>query len=276
MSTLYLVGVPIGNWGDITLRALETLKNVDVIACEDTRKAGKMLEHYNIKRPRMVSHHAHNEHQSAAGVIKLLQEGKPVAYISDAGMPAISDPGYLLARNCRNAGIKVDVIPGVSAVTTSLLHTSLPNDRFVFAGFLPTKANERKQKLQTLSNLPYSIVIYEAPHRLIETMDNIEATFGNRNVSLCRELTKVHEEVLTGNVAEIRETLKRREQVLGECVLILEGKANQAEQVDLTTLVQTEIDAGLSGKQIKEKISGATGIKKNVVYAKYLELTTKN
>ena len=201
-QTLYLVGTPIGNLGDMTMRGLEVLKGVDTIAAEDTRHTGKLLHHFQIKTPQ-ISYHQHNEQQRIPDLIERLQSGKSIALVTDAGMPGISDPGYLLVAACVAAGIRVIPIPGVTAVITAVSASGLPSDRFVFEGFLPAKGQERKDRLQSVEGDARTLVFYESPHRLRQTLADFAQTFGvDRQIVLGRELTKLHEEFWRGNIAE--------------------------------------------------------------------------
>ena len=201
-QTLYLVGTPIGNLGDMTMRGLEVLKGVDTIAAEDTRHTGKLLHHFQIKTPQ-ISYHQHNEQQRIPDLIDRLQSGKSIALVTDAGMPGISDPGYLLVAACVAAGIRIIPIPGVTAVITAVSASGLPSDRFVFEGFLPAKGQERKDRLQSVEGDARTLVFYESPHRLRQTLADFAQTFGvDRQIVLGRELTKLHEEFWRGNIAE--------------------------------------------------------------------------
>ncbi|MCB0494814.1 MAG: 16S rRNA (cytidine(1402)-2'-O)-methyltransferase [Cyclobacteriaceae bacterium] len=221
-TKLYLVPTPIGNLKDITLRALEILKAVDVILAEDTRTTGQLLKHYDIKQP-LVSYHAHNEHSAVPRVISKLEEGQIIALVTDAGTPGISDPGYLVVREALAHGFKVEALPGATAFVPALVKSGLPSDRFVFEGFLPHKKG-RQTRLQQLSEEPRTIVLYESPHRLLKTLSQLEEFFGEeRKISVSRELTKLYEETVNGTVKEVMAhfetgTLK------GELVIIIEGR----------------------------------------------------
>lgn len=213
---------PIGNLGDITFRALDTLRKVDVIACEDTRTSSKLLKHYDIVTP-CVSYHEHNERSRAPQLVERMQGGETVALISDAGTPGISDPGFYLARECWRAGIRVEVLPGASAVITALVASGLPCERFVFEGFLPAKKG-RKSRIQNLAEEERTVVLYESPHRAAKTMRDLAEALGpGRRATVVRELTKIHEEVLAGTVSELAEILAARERVRGEIVIVVEG-----------------------------------------------------
>ncbi len=219
---LYLVPTPIGNLKDITLRALEVLKEVDVILAEDTRTSGKLLKHFEISTP-MQSHHMHNEHKTVTNVVRRITNGETVALISDAGTPAISDPGFLLTRACVEAGIEVDCLPGATAFVPALVNSGLPNDKFIFEGFLPVKKG-RQTRLKILAEETRTMIFYESPHKLIKTLTHFEEYFGtDRLVSVSREISKLHEETQRGTVTEVlaHYTLKPPK---GEIVIVVSGK----------------------------------------------------
>ena len=224
MSKLYLVPTPIGNLEDITLRAIRILKEVDLILAEDTRTSGKLLKHYEIDTP-MQSHHMHNEHKTVEAILKRLKSGETIALISDAGTPAISDPGFLLTRACIENNISVDCLPGATALIPALVNSGLPSDKFVFEGFLPVKKG-RQTRLKLLSEEVRTMIFYESPHKLIKTLNDFDAHFGKeRKVSVSRELTKMHDETIRGTAAYVKEhfTVKPPK---GELVIIVEGKKN--------------------------------------------------
>lgn len=220
-GTLYIVPTPIGNLGDITLRALEVLKGVDLILAEDTRTSGKLLSHYGISTPRR-SYHMHNEHRVAAGIVEELAKGASMALISDAGTPGISDPGFLLVRAGLEAGIRVECLPGATALIPALVASGYPSDRFVFEGFLPQKKG-RQTRLQALAEESRTMVFYESPHKLLKTLEQFEATFGKqRPVSVSRELTKLYEETVRGTLEEVLAHF-RKHPPKGEFVLVVAG-----------------------------------------------------
>lgn len=235
---LYLVATPIGNLADITLRALEVLKQADRIACEDTRQTVKLLNHYGITTP-MVSYHEHNERQRAAELIELLKRGSSIAVVSDAGTPGISDPGAVLVREAIDAGIQVIPIPGANAAINALIASGLPAGEFHFIGFLPEKAGARRTRLELLAarsrESAETLIVYEAPHRIAETLADMEATFGpSVRIVAARELTKIHEEFIRGTIAEVRARLTERDRVRGEFVLLIEAdkSGNQRDSQD--------------------------------------------
>ncbi|MCB0485467.1 MAG: 16S rRNA (cytidine(1402)-2'-O)-methyltransferase [Flavobacteriaceae bacterium] len=222
MSKLYIVPTPIGNLEDMTFRAIKVLKEVDFILAEDTRTSGKLLKHFEITTP-MQSHHMHNEHKMVERIVEKLQSGQSIALISDAGTPAISDPGFLLTRACVQQGIEVECLPGATAFVPALVNSGLPNDRFVFEGFLPIKKG-RQTRLQQLAEEERTMIFYESPHKLIKTLSQFMEYFGeDRQASVSRELTKLYEETIRGTLKEI---LTHFEQKLpkGEFVVIVEGR----------------------------------------------------
>ena len=222
MSKLYLVPTPIGNLEDMTFRAVSVLKEVDFILAEDTRTSGKLLKHFEIATP-MHSHHMHNEHKSVEGVVKRIKAGEICALISDAGTPAISDPGFLLTRACVQNNIDVECLPGATAFVPALVNSGLPNDKFVFEGFLPVKKG-RQTRLKLLTEEKRTMIFYESPHKLVKTLGHFAEYFGaDRQVSVSRELTKLFEETKRGTVTEVLEYYTNKPPK-GEIVVVLEGK----------------------------------------------------
>ncbi len=220
---LYLVPTPIGHLEDITLRALRTLREVDIILAEDTRKTGILLKHYDIRKP-LRSHHAFNEHQAVDALVAQLQSGQTMALVSDAGTPAISDPGYLLVRACLAAGVALECLPGPTALIPALVKSGLPTDRFAFEGFLPVKKG-RQTRLTALVTDPRTLVFYESPHRLLRTLQQLAEVFGaERRASVSRELTKIHEETINGTLSTLAAHYSEKN-VKGEIVLVVEGAA---------------------------------------------------
>ncbi|TRO67431.1 16S rRNA (cytidine(1402)-2'-O)-methyltransferase [Christiangramia sabulilitoris] len=223
MGKLFLVPTPIGNLEDITFRAIKVLKEVDLILAEDTRNSGKLLKHFEINTP-MQSHHMHNEHKTVDHVVSRIQSGETIALISDAGTPAISDPGFLLTRACVEAGLEVDCLPGATAFVPALVNSGLPNDKFIFEGFLPVKKG-RQTRLKILAEENRTMIFYESPHKLIKTLGNFVEYFGGeRKVSVSREITKMHEETIRGTAAEVLKHYTDRPPK-GEIVVIVEGKS---------------------------------------------------
>ena len=277
---LYLVATPIGNLGDITLRALDVLRRVDRIACEDTRQTQKLLNHFEIATP-TVSCHQHNEHTRATELIQNIKAGKAIAVVSDAGVPGISDPGGQLAAQAIAAGVAVIPIPGANAALSALVASGLPTDEFHFIGFLPEKAGARRTRLEALAaeiqrnETARTLVFYEAPHRILETLSDLEAVFGPAlRMVLARELTKIHEEFLRGTVADVRRELATRDRVRGEITLLVHAQPSQPgtesssathERIaDRVARLQTE--AGIDEKEALKRIARELGQSKSEVY----------
>ncbi len=223
MAKLYLVPTPIGNLEDITLRAIRVLKEVDIILAEDTRTSGKLLKHFDINTP-MQSHHMHNEHRTVENIVRRIKNGETFALISDAGTPAISDPGFLLTRECVKEGVEVDCLPGATAFVPALVNSGFPNDKFIFEGFLPPKKG-RQTRLKLLAEETRTIILYESPHKLIKTLTNFTEYFGeDRLVSVSREITRLHEETIRGTAKEVLEFYTNKPPK-GEIVIVVQGKA---------------------------------------------------
>ncbi len=222
MSKLYLVPTPVGNLEDMTLRAIRVLKEVDYILAEDTRNSGKLLKHFEINTP-MHSHHMHNEHKTVENIVRRIQNGETFALISDAGTPAISDPGFLLVRACVEASVEVDCLPGATAFVPALVNSGFPNDKFVFEGFLPVKKG-RQTRLKILSEETRTIIFYESPHKLLKSLSQFEEYFGaDRQISVSREISKLHEETIRGTVAEVLKHYTNKPPK-GEIVVVVSGK----------------------------------------------------
>ena len=229
MSTLFVVATPIGNLDDISSRALEALRNADVIACEDTRRTIKILNHFGIQKP-MTSYHEFNEEEKAAELAKQLKNGTTIALVSDAGTPAIADPGYRLVRLCRQNNIPVIPIPGPNAGLTALSASGLPSDQFMFVGFLPAKKNARREKLIAVANVACTLIFYEAPHRIEESLEDLQEMLGDRETCVAREITKLHEEFLFGRISDVRPRIKP----LGEFVVVVGGATEVRAETKLT------------------------------------------
>jgi len=267
---LYLVATPIGNLEDITLRALRVLKGVDRIACEDTRLTQKLLNHFDIATP-TVSYHQHNEQSRTVELVALLQQGGRVAVVSDAGTPAFSDPGLDLVRAAVAAGVPVIPIPGANAALSALIASGLDTDRFLYVGFLPSKPGARRTELEALAERHLTLVVYEAPHRILETLADVEAVWGDSvRVVVARELTKLHEEFLRGTVAEVRQILSTRDRIRGEIVLLIEAPvAVQTAKAGGTLLQQLShwMEAeGLEEKDALKRVARERGVSKSDVY----------
>ena len=248
-GTLYIVATPIGNLEDITLRALRVLKDVDLIAAEDTRHTRILLDHHGI-RASVTSYHEHNERAKAQELVRQLEKGVNIALVSDAGTPAISDPGYRLVVTAIAAGVRVVPIPGASALTAALSASGLPTDGFVFEGFLPAKQQQRRARLQTLCRELRTLIFYEAPHRLRECLGDIREILGDREMTLAREVSKVHEEFLRGPVSQILQQIAARE-IKGEVTLII-GGWDQQTAVSLEEVKQEARALAAQGMRVKE------------------------
>ena len=253
-GTLYLVGTPIGNLEDITLRALRTLKEVDLIACEDTRQTQKLLNHYGIEK-HTVSYHEHNELERAPELIVHLENGDDVAVVSDAGMPGVSDPGYRLVALALRHHIRVVPIPGASAFLSALVASGLPTDSFRFGGFLPAKAGARRTMLESLRSSPRTQIFYEAPHRLVQSLQDIVEILGpDRRVVVAREVTKVHEEFLRGKASQMLAALQKHGDVKGEITLLVAKEdENSASQAASSETVAERIRQLMKSAQMEEK-----------------------
>jgi len=267
---LYLVATPIGNLEDITYRAVRVLGEVDLIACEDTRQTRKLLDHYAISRP-TISYHEHNEALRAAELAERLRAGASVALVSDAGMPLVSDPGYRLVRAAIKAGIPVEPIPGPSAALAALAGSGLPTDTFYFAGFLPAKTGQRARALEALKEEPATLIFFEAPHRVLETLEAIAQVLGPRPVVAARELTKVHEEFLRGTVAEVHAQLAARGSIKGEFTLLV-GKAVAPFPDDTPVGVAVEelVRAGAARMDAIKQVARRRGLSKREIYEQSL------
>jgi 16S rRNA (cytidine1402-2'-O)-methyltransferase len=265
-GNLYIVATPIGNLDDITYRAVKILAEVDVIACEDTRHTRKLLDRYGIDRP-AVSYHEHNEQARASELVERMKNGQSVALVSDAGSPLVSDPGYRIVRAAIDAGISVVPIPGPSAALAALGGSGLPTDAFYFGGFLPAKQNARLDALKAIADLPATLVFYEAPHRVAESLEDIQTALGSRQMTLARELTKMHEEFLRGTPLEILETVRQRESVKGEVTLVIDrGSPETHAYGPLDEAVDQLVKAGLSRMDAIKAVARQRGLSKREVY----------
>ena len=263
---MYLVATPIGNLEDITFRAVRVLREADLIACEDTRQTRKLLDHYGIRKP-TVSYHEHNESERSEEFAERLRAGESIALVSDAGTPLVSDPGYRLVRAALASGIPVHPIPGPSAALAALAASGLATDSFHFGGFLPPKAGARTRLLESLVEETATLIFYEAPHRVLETLETIEQVLGPRPVVLARELTKLHEEFLRGTAAEIRAQLAARDSVKGEITLLIgKSSAPAADSVPLDEAVNELVRAGTLRMDAIKLVARRRGLSKREVY----------
>ncbi|HHU92171.1 MAG TPA: 16S rRNA (cytidine(1402)-2'-O)-methyltransferase [Halanaerobiaceae bacterium] len=270
-GTLYVCGTPIGNLDDMTFRAIQVLKEVDLIAAEDTRRTIKLLNYFEIKN-QLESYHEHNEEEKAEKLLQLMQEGKAIALVSDAGMPGISDPGYKLVKKAIEQGIEVVPVPGPTAAISALVVSGLDTSRFAFEGFLSRKGRAREEELEKLRSEERTIIIYESPYRVQATLKDLERVLGDRRIALVRELTKLHEEKYYGKISSLLEELKGQE-VKGEIVIIVEGK-QPGEGLETAAWAELEIEEhvrllmaeGLSKKEAIKRVAEIRAIPKREVY----------
>ena len=273
IGNLYLVATPIGNMEDITLRAINILKNVDIIAAEDTRHTLKLLNHLEISKP-LISYYRHNEDIKSDVLIQKLKEGNNIALVSDAGTPGISDPGEEIVEKCIDEGINIIPIPGACAMVTGLIASGLDTKQFTFYGFLPMNKKLRKIKLEEISKNKSTILIYEAPHKLISTLNDLKEYLGNRKITIARELTKIHEEFVRGTLEDIESKISN---IKGEFVLVVEGnKDEDSEQNELNGMTLEEHyryyeKKGLNKKEIIKAIAKDRNVNKNEIYKYFLE-----
>ena len=276
---IYLVATPIGNLSDISMRAIETLKNVDIIACEDTRNTIRLLNHFEIKG-HLTSYHEYNKIDKAYELCEKVKEGNNIAFVSDAGMPAISDPGYELVDIAYKEGVEVTVVPGASAVVSALAISGISSRRFAFEGFLPADKNEKKEILTELSQESRTLILYEAPHRLLKTLKELFEYMGNRNIAIVREITKLHEEVLRGKLADIIADYESEKiAIRGEYVLVIEGKSflekreerqKSFEEISIREHYEKYIAEGMDKKEAMKAVAKDRGIQKRDVYKELL------
>ena len=275
MGELYVVATPIGNLDDITLRAIKILKEVDVIIAEDTRHTLKLLNHLNISKP-LVSYHRHNEEQRKEMIIDKLKNGENIAIVSDAGTPGICDPGEVLIHKCIKENIKVVPIPGACAMINALIASGISTKEFTFYGFLPLNKKLRKEKLEYIKNETKTVIIYEAPHKLKSTLEDLKEILEKRKVVIARELTKIHEEFIRGTIDEI---LEKADSLKGEIVLIIEGNKESSHHDNKNKFIEMPLDEhyeyyekqGLSKKEIIKKIAKDRGLAKNEVYQHFIK-----
>ncbi|MFN3479277.1 MAG: 16S rRNA (cytidine(1402)-2'-O)-methyltransferase [Thermodesulfovibrionales bacterium] len=273
-GVLYIVSTPIGNLEDITLRALRILKEVDVIAAEDTRHSAKLLNHYGIKKP-VISYWEEKEKVRSEEIIKRLQSGQSIALISDAGTPGISDPGEVVIRKALDEKFDVIPVPGPSALIAALSVSGLPLREFTFIGFLPSKGTQRQKVLQELSMERRTLVFYEAPHRIIETLQDMHDIFGNRNAAVFKELTKIHEEVFRGPLEKVISEVKGSK-VAGEFVIVIEGRGKEGGSIeDALKEVLTLIKRGTSRKDAVRMVADTYGLSKRELYERSLKRVTR-
>lgn len=270
-GTLYLVSTPIGNLEDIAHRAVRVLGEVDLIACEDTRHTKKLLNHYGIKT-KTISYHDHNERERAAELVELLKLGSDVAVVSDAGTPAISDPGYRLARVAIDNGLPVVPVPGACALITALVASGMPTDEFFFGGFLPARSGARRARLSELRAMPATLIFYEGPHRIAATLKDAQEILGEREAVVARELTKMHEEIVRGRLSELAARFSSTENARGEMVLIIDRAVIQTEVetdkavVSIAELVAKLESEGLDHRAALKKAARELGFSRDEAY----------
>jgi 16S rRNA (cytidine1402-2'-O)-methyltransferase len=274
-GTLYVVATPIGNLGDITQRAIQTLKEVDLIACEDTRHTRKLLQHFGINT-KTISYHEHNEEQRGGQLIEMLNQGHDIAVVSDAGTPAISDPGFRLVRAAIENKVEVVSVPGASALITALVAAGLPTDEFFFAGFLPARVGARQSRLRELSSIPGTLIFYEAPHRLAAALKDAHEILGERQAVVARELTKLHEEIRRGHLSELAQYYSIEEGPRGEIVVlidrtVLNRKSSETSDIKrIGELVASLEEQGLDHRAALKKAARELGISRADAYRKLL------
>lgn len=273
MSKLYLVPTPIGNLGDITLRALEVLKMVDLIAAEDTRQSLKLLNHFNIKKT-LISYHMHNEQGKSEELIERIKRGESIALISDAGTPGISDPGAVMVQKCIEEEVEFEVLPGATAFTPALIYSGLDTSKFLFRGFFPRENRERLELIEDLKSRTETIIVYESPYRILDSLQFIKNSLGNRNIAVCRELTKLHEEITRGTVEQCIDYFKDKSP-RGEFVLVISGKTLEEIEKEKSSLwenltikehIVKFINEGLSKKDAIKKVAKERGVAKSEIY----------
>jgi 16S rRNA (cytidine1402-2'-O)-methyltransferase len=267
-GTLYVIATPIGNLEDITLRALRILRDeVVMIACEDTRQTQKLLEHYQIKKP-LISYHEHNEASRTAEILERLEHGDSVALVSDAGTPLVSDPGYRVVKAVIERGFDVVPLPGPSAVLAALAGSGLPTDEFRFIGFLPSKTGARRKALLEMLNAPGTVIAYESPHRILDTLAEMAEILGDAPIVLAREITKIHEEFLRGSAESIREQLAKRASVKGEITLIIGRPEKTTSSISdpLAEVLKLEAEQGMDRMEAVKAVAKQFGVPKREVY----------
>ena len=268
-GTLYLVATPIGNLEDITLRALRVLKEADMVACEDTRRTRVLLDHYGIKT-KLVSYHEHNERERAFELCKLLEEGRTVALVTDAGTPAISDPGFRLVRAAAERGLQVVPVPGPAAFVAALVASGLPTDEFFFGGFLPARSTQRRARLTEIRGIPSTLVFYETPHRVADALRDAREILGEREAVVARELTKMHEEVVRGRLSDLAEHFSTSDAARGEMVLVIDrtviSEAAHDSEHDVAARVAELESEGLDTRAALKRVARETGLSRSEAY----------
>jgi hypothetical protein len=266
-NALYLIPTPIGNLDDITIRSLKLLREVDILLCEDTRVTGSLLKKYDIKQ-KLISCHEYNEDSIKYDVVKYIKDGLKVGLVTDQGSPIISDPGFRVVQEVIDNGYSVIGLPGATAFVPALISSGIAPSKFLFYGFLNSKNSKQKQELESLKLYPYTMIFYEAPHRIINTLENMRKIFGNRHISLSREISKLYEEIYRGTIDEV---LGNFDKLKGEFVLIVEGNTEQVDfsDIDIISHVKLYLDDGLSEMDAFKKVAKERGISKSIVYKEY-------
>lgn len=280
MSKVYLVPTPIGNLGDITLRALEVLKNVDLIAAEDTRQTLKLLNHFEIKKT-LISYHKHNEQSKGDEILRRVKDGIKVAIVSDAGTPGISDPGSVVVSKCIEAGIEFEVLPGATAFTTALIYSGLDTSKFMFKGFFPRENKDKRAFIEDIKDRTETIIIYESPYRILDTLDNLKDGLGNRQIAVCRELTKLHEEIYRGTMEEAKLYFEENTPK-GEFVCVISGKTEEEIEEENTAkwssmtieehIIHYIDNEGISKKDAIKQVAKDRSLAKSDVYKHSLNI----
>lgn len=266
-NNLYLIPTPIGNLDDITIRSLNLLKDVDVVLCEDTRVTGSLFKKYDIKK-RLISCHEYNEDKIKYEVVEMLKEGKKIGLVTDQGSPIISDPGYRVVEEVIKNNLNVIGLPGATAFVPALIASGISPSKFLFYGFLNSKSSKQKQELMSLKFLPYTIIFYEAPHRIKETLENMLEVIGNRKICLARELSKVYEELYRGTINEV---LKDIDNIKGEIVLIVEGNTETVDynSLDILEHINIYLEDGMDEKDAIKKVAKERNVAKSIIYKEY-------
>ena len=273
-GTLYIVATPLGNLEDITLRAIRVLREVSVIACEDTRRTVKILNRYEVRTPLFIFHE-YNKVRAGASILRRLRDGESVALVSDAGTPAISDPGYELVREAIGGGVPIEVVPGPSALIAALVVSGLPTDHFTFEGFLPARREKRRKAMQNLATEKRTMIFYESPQRVTSFLCEASEIFGDRRACVVRELTKIHEEILRGTLPELDAEISRRESVLGE-ITIVSGGGEKTVELSVEEIVKAALeDASGSSRDLAREIAERTGLSRKEVYTEILRQRQK-
>lgn len=266
-NNLYLIPTPIGNLDDITIRSLNILKDVDIVLCEDTRVTGSLLKKYDISK-KLISCHEHNEDEIKYDVVKWLSEGKKIGLVTDQGSPIISDPGFKVVDEVIKNDYNVIGLPGATAFVPALISSGIAPSKFLFYGFLNSKSNKQRQELEQLKFYPFTIIFYEAPHRINETLKNLLEILGDRKISVTREISKLYEEIYRGKISEV---IKETSNIKGEIVIIVEGNLEKIDysEIDIITHVNLYIEDGLSEKESIKKVAKERNVAKSIIYKEY-------